>query len=207
MAKLEDYFKNEETAGKIMKLIMPKSGLKSMLLQPSGEAFILYVNNIPVIYFDGNAITEMYLLGAKELHHDWLPFDVVKDIRFLELPNVESIGDEVYLGGLQMVSAPKLIRVGDWCDISKESQEFDAPSLKFVGKGFLRGAKNLKKLNVPNLEKAGSYFLEYNEELETLDLPKLEGSLCMCCRQNQKLSRVFARNCRIYMILFMLLQN
>lgn len=192
MTKLNDYFKDPNIAGKLMPLITPEAGFKSMHVEQKGKTSVLYVNDIPVIHFDGNVITEMYLPGAKKLDSNWIPWEAVKDVKVLNLPNLEKIGHEVHLTGAQKILAPKLKQVGDWCIGSKELQEFDAPQLEIVGQGFLRNSANLRRFNVPNLRKSDGDFLTYNLELEKLYLPKLEGSLDLCLVYNKKLTELYA---------------
>ena len=205
MAKLEDYFKDPKISGKLMSLITPESGFGNMHIESDGKASALFVDNTPVIYFDGNTITEMYLPDVKEINEDWLPYDVIKDLRILEMPNLEKIGYEVALGARKFV-APKLKQVGDWCSGSN-LQEFDAPALEVAGDGFLRYAENLKKLNVPNLRKAGGQFLTHNLELEALYLPKFEWALMQCLPYNQKLSEIYAPNAKALYDCFMECEN
>ncbi|MBO4582486.1 MAG: hypothetical protein J5714_00315 [Alphaproteobacteria bacterium] len=192
MAKLEDYFKDKNVVASFISLITPESAFSGMRIEPEGEGSVMYVHNTPMIYFDGNTITEMYLPDVKEINEDWLPYDMIKDLRILEMPNLKKIGDEVSFGKVRKISAPNLKQVGDWFSMSDELLEFDAPQLEVVGNGFLRYAKNLKTLNVPNLRKAGEQFLTHNLELETLSLPKFEGYIDDCMIRNEKLSTLYA---------------
>ena len=175
-----------------MSLITPESGFGSMHIESDGKASALFVDNTPVIYFDGNTITEMYLPDVKELEYDWISFEVVKDLKILELPNLRKIGDEVHLGGARKISVPNLKQVGDWCLGTGNLQKFDAPSLEIVGHGFLKNAHELKSLNLPSLKKAGEDFLMSAQNLETLIVPELVVVGPYLLANNIKLSKLHA---------------